>query len=182
MWFFGTPNTPGPAKFIIFGAGIAAGAGAAWALDKTLVGPEKAKTLREQGTSVLDSRQAEVYAMALPFATAAGIALGMQRRTPTSGLTTSAQIAAAALLSTVAGAVINADSDKAGDYVTGIGVMSAATGAGILMGVRDEIAMGVARNVGLGLFGLAIGVAAPTVIRTLSGIPGNIKRGIEHAE
>lgn len=182
MWFFGTPNTPGPGKFLVFGAGIAAGVGAAIMADRMLVGPDKAAKLRDKGISVLDSRQAEVYAMAIPFATAAGIALGMQRRTPTAGLTTTSQIAAAALLSTVAGAVINADSDKAGDYVTGIGVMSAATGAGILLGVRDEIGQVLARNVGLGLFGLAIGVAAPTVLDTLSRIPGDIRRGLEHAE
>ena len=167
---------------MVFGAGIAAGVGAAIAADKVLVGPEKAAKLRDKGITVLDSRQAEVYAMAIPFATAAGIALGLQRRSPTSGLTTTAQIAAAALLSTVAGAVINADSDKAGNYVTGIGVMAAATGAGILVGVRDEVGQVLARNVGLGLFGLAIGVALPTVFSTLSQFPGDIKRGVEHAE
>lgn len=178
----GTPNTPGPMKFAVFGAGLAAGAATAWAVDRALVGPERAAELRAQGTSVMDSRQAEVYAMAMPFGAAAGIALGLQRRSPTSGFTTTSQIAAAALLSSVVGAVINADSEKAGDYVTGIGLMSASAGAGILIGVRDEVKMAVARNTGLALFGLAIGVALPTMLNTLGAVPGDIRRGSEHRE
>lgn len=176
------PNTPGLAKFAMAGVGLAAGLGTAFALDRTLVGPKRAEELRASGTSVMDSRQAEVYAMAGPFGAAAGIALGLQRRGPTAGLTTSAQIAAAALLSTVAGAVINAESPKAGDYVAGIGLMSAFTGAGILVGVRDEVPMRIARLGGLGLFGFALGVAAPTVFNEIGDQFGNLRRGVQHDE
>lgn len=175
------PNT-GPLKFVFAGAGFAAGLGAAWSLERALPTPDEATSLRAKGVSVMDSRQAEVYAMAAPFATAAGVSLGLQRRGPTTGLTTTAQIAAAALLSTTAGAVINAESSKAGDYVAGIGVMSAFTGAGILMGVRDEIPMAAARMGGLGLFGAALGVAAPTLVRTMGGLAGDFRRGIEHRD
>lgn len=176
------PNTAGPAKFLVAGAGVAAGLAISHALQENLVSQTKAQELRNDGITLVDSKQAQVYAMALPFAGAAGIALGIQKRTPTSGLTTASQVAAAALLSTVAGAVINADSSKAGSYVTGIGVMSAATGAGILAGVRDEVSHGLVRMGGLGLFGVALGVAAPTVLRSISQAPGELKRGIEYAE
>lgn len=175
------PNT-GPLKFVFAGGGFGAGLAAAYGLERALPSPDRATALRERGVSVMDSRQAEVYAMAAPFATAAGISLGLQRRGPTTGLTTTAQIAAAALLSTTAGAVINAESSKAGDYVAGIGVMSAFTGAGILMGVRDEIPMAVARMGGLGLFGAALGVATPTLLRTMGGMSGDFRRGLEHRD
>lgn len=173
------PNT-GPFKFVFAGAGLAAGLGTAYALERSLPSPDRAERLRESGVSVMDSRQAEVYAMAAPFATAAGVSLGLQRRGPTTGLTTTAQIAAAALLSTTAGAVINAESSKAGDYVAGIGIMSAFTGAGILMGVRDEIPIAAARMGGLALFGAALGVATPTLVRTIGGMGGDFRRGLEH--
>lgn len=176
------PNTPGPIKFAMLGGGIAAGLGASVAIDRALTGPDKAKELREQGIETLDSRQGSVYALALPFSVAAGIGLGIQRRSPTAGLTTTSQIAAAALLSTVAGAVINAESDKAGDYVTGIGVMSAAVGAGVLFGVRDEVRLTTARMAGLALFGAAIGVAAPMVMRSVASIPGELRNSVEHRE
>lgn len=176
------PNTPGPIKFAMLGGGLLVGVGAAAGIDRALVGPEKAQELRADGVETLDSRQASVYAMALPFSVAAGIGLGIQRRSPTAGLTTTSQIAAAALLSTVAGAVINAESDKAGDYVTGIGVMSAATGAGVLFGVRDEVRLMTARMAGLALFGAAVGVAAPMLARSVASMPGEVRSGFRHRE
>lgn len=177
-----SPNTPGPWKFAVAGLGLAGGLAAAYGLEHSLVSPERANELRADGETMLDSRQASVYAMALPFATAAGISIGLKGRTPTSGFTTTQQLLAAALLSTVAGAVINADSPKAGDYVAGIGVMSAATGAGILVGVRDEVAQGVARMGGLALFGVALGVATPTLVRSVRDLAGDLHRGIEHKD
>lgn len=178
----GQPNTPGPLKFAIAGSGFVAGAIGAAGLDRLLVGPERGRELRDSGVSVIDSQQAEVYAMALPFTTAAGIALGVQRRTPSSGLTTASQVAAAALLSTVVGAAINADTAKADDYVVGTGVMAASLGAGVLIGVRDEVSLGLARMSGLALFGAAIGVAAPTVIGALWDKTGELQRGFEHRD
>lgn len=174
------PNTPGPWKFAIAGVSMAGGLAAAYGLERSLVSPGRANELRAGGETMLDSRQASVYAMALPFATAAGVSIGLKGRTPTSGFTTTQQLLAAALLSTVAGAIINADSPKAGDYVAGIGVMSAATGAGILVGVRDEVAQGVARMGGLALFGFALGVAAPTLVRSVGDLAGDLQRGLEH--
>lgn len=181
MRLLSEPNT-GPMKFVFAGAGLAAGLATAYGLERSLVEPERADELRRGGTTVVDSRQAEVYAMAMPFGLAAGISLGIQRRSPSAGLTTTAQIASAALLSTVAGAVINAESPKAGDYVTGIGLMAATTGAGILVGVRDEVKLMPARMAGLALFGAAIGVAIPTMARTLGDLPGAFRRGYEHRD
>lgn len=176
------PNTPGPAKFAIAGIGAAVGLAMSKKLEQELASPQKAEELDAQGISVLSSQQAQVYAMAMPFGAAAGISLGLQRRAPTAGFTTASQVAAAALLSTVAGAVINASSPRAGDYVTGIGLMSAVTGAGILAGIRDEVAMGGARMAGLGLFGVALGVAAPMLIEHVTKVPGQFQRSLQHAE
>lgn len=179
--WFADPNT-GPAKFIPLAVGVAAGTAATYGLRHALVEPEKAAELEEQGIETLDSRQASVYAMAAPFSIAAGIGLGLQRRSPTSGFTTTGQIVTAALLSTVAGAVINADSEKASDYVTGIGGMAALTGAGILAGVRDEVKALPLRMAGLGLFGVAIGAAAPFVVDTVRDVPSRIGNSLKHAE
>jgi hypothetical protein len=174
------PNTPGPWKFAVAGAGMAVGLAAAYGLERALVGPDRAEELRADGITAVDSRQASVYAMALPFGAAAGVALGLQRRTPTSGFTTASQVAAGALLSTVAGAVINADSPKAGDYIGGIGLMSGVLGGGILVGVRDEIPQGIARLGGLALFGAALGVATPTLVRSAGELLTNARTGFEH--
>jgi hypothetical protein len=182
MRMLSEPNTPGPLKFVVAGVGAAAGLATAYGIERALVDPVRAEELRGDGMSVVDSRQAEVYAMAIPFGLAAGISLGIQRRSPTAGLTTTAQIASAALLSTVAGAVINADTPKAGDFVTGIGLMAATTGAGILIGVRDEVKLAPARMAGLALFGAALGVVLPTMARTLGDLPGAFQRGFEHRD
>ena len=175
------PNT-GAIKFVPLTVGIGAGIATTAGLKHLLVEPDRADELAAEGIVTLDSRQASVYAMAAPFAVAAGIGLGIQRRTPTSGLTTASQVATAALLSTVAGAVINADSDKAGDYVTGIGSMAALTGVGILMGVRDEVKLPPVRMLGLGLFGLAIGAAIPFAVEGVRAVPGRIGNSFEHRE
>lgn len=178
---FADPNT-GPVKFIPLAAGLAAGAATTSALRHALVEPERAKELADKGIQTIDSRQASVYAMAAPFGVAAGIGMGLQRRASTTGFTTATQVASAALLSTVAGAIINADSDKASDYVTGIAVMAAATGAGVLMGVRDEVKVVPLRMAGLGLFGIAVGAAVPFVIDTVAGFGGRISSSVEHRE
>lgn len=175
------PNT-GPIKFVPLGVGLAAGVGVSKALDHLLVSHDRATELAADGVTTIDSREATVYGMALPFGTAAGIGLGMQKRSPTAGFTTASQLATAALLSTAVGAVVNADSDKAGDYVTGISLMSAATGAGILVGVRDEVPDRPLRLGGLGLFGLSIGMAGPVALETLSKVPGDLRRSFEHRE
>ncbi len=175
------PNT-GAIKFIPLVAGAAIGYGMTSAIQRALPEPDRAHELQEQGVDAMDSRQAAVYAMAAPFSVAAGIGLGLQRRTASSGLTTSVQVATAALLSTAAGAVINAESDRAGDYVSGIGTMAALTGAGVLLGVRDEIRAFPLRMAGLALFGMAAGAAAPIVMDEARGTYTRLRTGFEHRE
>ena len=175
------PNT-GAIKFVPLALGVAAGYGISTGIRRALPEPEHAHELAAQGVDAMDSRQAAVYAMAAPFSVAAGIGLGLQRRTTTSGLTTSVQVATAALLSTAAGAVINADSDRASDYVTGIGMMSALTGSGILLGVRDEIRAFPLRMTSLGLFGIAAGVAAPVVVDAARDSLDRFRTGMQHRE
>jgi hypothetical protein len=175
------PNT-GALKFVPLAGGLVAGIAAGYGIKAMLPEPDRVKELQGRGIDAMSSRQASVYAMAAPFSIAAGIGLGLKGRTPTSGLTTGSQIATAALLSTVAGSVINADSDKAGDYVTGIGVMSALTGVGILAGVRDEVSHGIVRMSGLALFGAAIGVGIPMMIDSASNVPERIRNGLAHRE
>lgn len=175
------PNT-GAFKFVPLGLGLAAGVATSAGLRHALIEPDRAEQLAKDGIETIDSRQASVYAMAAPFSIAAGIGLGLKSRTPTAGMTTAVQIGTAALLSTVAGSVINADSSKAGDYMTGIGVMSALAGSGILLGVRDEVSHGRIKLAGLALFGMAVGAALPTIMDVAKGVPEKLRNGIEHRE
>lgn len=176
------PNTPGRSKFIALGAGAAIGVGAAVGLERALVEPERALELEQDGESMLDSRQASILAITVPFGLAAGIALGLQKRSPTAGATTTTQIAAAAMLSSITGLAINSGTDRADASVLGVGGMLAAAGVGILAGVRDEVRLGRTRMAGLGLFGIAAGAAAPIIVRKLADMPGEVSRGFEHRE
>jgi hypothetical protein len=186
VWETGMPNIPqsttGAIKLVPLTLGLVAGAATTTALRHALVEPKRADELAAQGIQTIDSRQASVYAMAAPFGIAAGIGLGLKSRSPTAGMTTATQIATAALLSTVAGAAINADSSKAEDYVLGIGAMAALTGGGILMGVREQFSHGGVRLAGLGLFGMAIGAAVPMMASAAGGMPDRLRNGVVHRE
>lgn len=175
------PNT-GPIKFVPLAAGVAGGLAIAAGLQDRLVEPDRAAELARTGVDALDSREASIYVMAPFFGVAAGIGQGLQKRSPTAGFTTAKQLVTAALLSTAAGAVINAETDKAGNYVTGIGVFAASTGAGMLLGVKDEIKPFPLRMAGIAMFGVAAGIAAPIAWDTLRGVGGDLQRGVEHRE
>lgn len=175
------PNTPA-IKFVPMVIGAAVGLGATHMLRNSLVEPDRADELEKKGLKSIDSREANVYAIAAPFGFAAGIGMGLSRRSPTAGFTTASQLATAALLSTVAGVVNNADSDRAGISVTGTAAMATAVGAGILLGVRDEVPAIPLRMAGLALFGMAAGAAAPLIYDTVKGVPGQFGNSFEHRE
>jgi hypothetical protein len=181
MRLLSEPNT-GPIKFVPLVVGAAAGIGVTAAIRDALTEPDRADELADRGVPVLDSREATVYAIAAPFGFAAGIGMGLQRRSPTAGFTTAKQLATAALVSTAAGVVNNADSDRAGISVTGTAAMAAAVGGGILLGVRDEVKAFPLRMAGLALFGMAAGAAAPLILDTVRDVPSQIRTSFELRE
>ena len=172
----------GTAKIAALGAGVATGIGASMGIRALLPEQVKADELEKNGKPTLDSTHAAIYGMAIPFSLAAGIGLGLAKRSPTSGITTTSQIVTAALLSTVAGAVINADSDKAGDYVSGIAAMGLATALGGFAGVNGRIPEQLLRRSGLVLFGVAAGLTAPIIYDRVSTLPDAIRNGYEVRE
>ena len=177
------PNNPGTAKFWVLAGGLAAGVAGGVAIHHALPSSEGATSLEAAGEKPMTNEvAASVVAAGSMFGAAAGVSLGFQRRTPTSGLTTGMQVATAALLSTAAGAVIDADTDRAQDKAVGLGVMLAMTGAGIALGIRDEVRPDRARLKGLGLGALAVGLLLPVIAGPIAQAPGQLLQGFKHRD
>jgi hypothetical protein len=171
------PNT-GPAKFLWAAGGLAAGTAAAFGLNAAFVTPERDKELeRDKGTSRWNSSETRYMGMAAAYGVGSGIALGLSRRSGTTGLTTAAHVAMGALLSTVAGGTINLDKSEA--YMQGIGFMLAGVGAGALVSVRDEAARLPLRGASLACMGAAVGMMVPSMVSAAQQMPGDALRGLK---
>lgn len=170
------PNT-GPAKFLWAAGGLAAGTGAAYGIKSLFASPERDKQLEaERGTSRANSAEVRYAAFATTFGLAAGIFAGTSKFGPTAGFTTAAALAASALLSNVSSGMNTPErSDR---QMQNLLLMGGAVGAGALLSVRDELAHLPVRKFGLGLAGVAVGLAAPSLITALRNAPGDLTRGV----
>lgn len=175
-----TPNS-GPAKFIVAGLSLAAGTGGALALRGALASPERAQELRKDGVSVVDADAAAVKFAVLPFATAAGITLGLTKRGPTAGFTTAVTAGLGAVLTGTIGAFAKADSQDGKDQAVAVGAVGIAASAGALMGVRDEFArVAHLRQGSIGMFGVAVGLMAPMMVEKAGQFVGDLGRSHEY--
>lgn len=167
------------AKYLWAAGGAGLGALASREISDRFITSDQAKKLDEAGISTIDASQMRTGIVATTFGLAAGIALGLAKRGDTTGFTTATHISMGALLGTVADAAINSDRDPE-DYLQGIGVMGVAVGAGSLMGVHGDFAHLPLRGASLGLFGLAAGLLAPSMIAATRSIPEETARGMAY--